>query len=668
MTIDIPELDDKTYDDLFEEAQNRLPAYADQWSDYNPADPGITILELLAYLSDTHMYQLDQVTDEHREKYLKLMGQTPTAPDPAETKLSLSLPDRAHSATVPEGTKLTVVDESDTLTIFETTDEVVLTDASIEKVITIHGEGRTDNTQANTKEGMFYRAFGDRAEPDSALYLGFRGDPFEPNDSLTLAVDFHEEGLPEPAEHGNEDPEFFPSVNVDWEYCVDYEESRYDDAWQPMPMVRDGTYAFYRNGHVSLDKPELWDPDDFDNDEHGVVGQDPGLLWLRCRVDNGGYEIPPQLNAVKLNVVTAEHRSTVENETLSRVDPKSDLASLTEQTYEFENAPVLEAEITVDGERWEEVEDFDASGPIDPHYVLDREAGTVSFGDGINGRMPEPTATVKAPEYVFGGGRDGNVPATANWHFFDREQDVGNGLSLADLSISAEQPGMGGTDAETLEDAFQRTKRDLRRTYRAVTMEDYKTVAESTPGLRFGRATVLVEEREMPSVADNPAEVTVVVVPYAPLSQPRPEPSDGFLDAVQRHIDKHRLITDRVSVEPPDYVDLSFEIDLQTSTWIPESRVTGVIENTIREYINPIHGFEGDGWPFGRPLYSDDLVGLLEDIEFIDHVRYLSIDALGAARVDGDQNVLIDESTLFALDDVQTDVRTITTNTDEGGS
>lgn len=662
MTIDIPELDDKTYDDLFQEASKRLPAYDDNWTDYNPADPGVTILELFAFLADTHMYQLDQVTDEHRQKYLQLMGETQRPPEPASMQLSLSLPDGEKWARLPEGTKLTVIDGSDVDKIFETTEDVDLIDASVEKVVTEHGDGMTDHTQANSKEGMFYRAFGEKAEPMNALYLGFDFDPFEHTDSLSITVDYHEENLPPVASHGDETPRFYPSVSTVWEYCVDYENSRHRDAWRRMRVIRDGTYGFYRNGRVTLAQPEEWGPEEWGRGEYGAIGQPPGPVWIRCRIIEGGYEVAPQFNSVRLNVVDATHRSTVENEELTRKDPKGNLASLTEQTYRFEHAPVLDADIEVDGERYEEVDDFDASGPTDRHYVLNRTDGTVQFGDGINGKMPEPSASVIARQYAFGGGPDGNVPASANWQFLHREKRINEEIRLGDIEITAEHAGTGGTEAESLEEAFQRTKRDLRRPYRAVTQEDYRYLATNTPGLRFGRATVLVEERTDLGTNDEPVEVTVVVVPYAPLNQPRPEPSQGFLDAVQRHIDKHRLLTDRVTVEGPDYIGLSFDIDVQTSVWIPESRAQGAIESALEEYLNPIHGYEGDGWPFGRPLYNEELMRLLEEIPFVDHIRDLSLYARGNARVDGDQNVLIDEASLFAVDEVNTDIRTVTTD------
>lgn len=655
MTIDVPDLDDASFEELFDEATKRLPAYDDDWTDYNPSDPGIVLLELFAYLTDTYTYQLDTVTDEHRRKYLQLIGERPRPPDPATLRVALSLPDGAEPAEVPAGTQLAVIDETDSREVFETTDDVVLMDAAIESVLTDHSEGRTDHTLANEKDGMFYYAFGRRAAAGSALYLGFDGDPFAAKDSLGITVDFHDDDLPSTASHGDEDPQFYPSVSVVWEYCTDYENARSDAAWRRLPVTRDRTYAFYRGGRVTLDRPDGWAPDEWGVDEHGVLDQDPGPIWIRCRVLEGGYEIPPQFDSVTLNVVRARHRLTVEDETLRRTDPNDDLSTLNEQTYRFQHAPVLEAEIAVDGALWEEVADLDNSGPTDPHYVLDRTTGTVRFGDGIDGRMPEPGATVVARRYVHGGGREGNVPASANLHVPNRETQIGTDLTLGDLSVRAASAGTGGADAESLEDAFRRVKRDLRRPYRAVTRDDYDYVATHTPGLRFGRATVLVDEAT--GAAVDAVGVSVVVVPYAPLSQHRPEPSEGFLDAVQRHVDEHRLLADRVTVEPPHYVDLTFDVDLQTSGWVPESRVQGAIESAINGYVNPIHGFEGEGWPFGRALYSGEVAELLAGIEFIDHVRDVSVTARGDARVDGDGNVLIDDSTLFALDRVRTEIQ-----------
>ena len=45
-------LDDRSFEDLFNEARRRIPAYTPEWTDHNDSDPGITLLQLFAYLQE----------------------------------------------------------------------------------------------------------------------------------------------------------------------------------------------------------------------------------------------------------------------------------------------------------------------------------------------------------------------------------------------------------------------------------------------------------------------------------------------------------------------------------------------------------------------------------------------------------------------------------------
>lgn len=77
-------LDDKTYEQLLKEALEQLSASSGEsgnWTDYNAHDPGITFLELFAWLTEMQRFHLNQITDKHKLKYLALLG---TAPKPAE--------------------------------------------------------------------------------------------------------------------------------------------------------------------------------------------------------------------------------------------------------------------------------------------------------------------------------------------------------------------------------------------------------------------------------------------------------------------------------------------------------------------------------------------------------------------------------------------------------
>jgi hypothetical protein len=73
MPLTVPNLDDRTYTDLVAEALAMLPRYAPEWTNYNPSDPGITLIELLAYFTEMLIYRLNRVTRETKIKFLHLL-------------------------------------------------------------------------------------------------------------------------------------------------------------------------------------------------------------------------------------------------------------------------------------------------------------------------------------------------------------------------------------------------------------------------------------------------------------------------------------------------------------------------------------------------------------------------------------------------------------------
>ena len=79
MGLDVPNLDDVTFAQLVEEAKKRIPQYKTEWTDFNLHDPGITLIELFAWLAEAEVFFLDKVTVEHQEKFLKLLNLPPEA-------------------------------------------------------------------------------------------------------------------------------------------------------------------------------------------------------------------------------------------------------------------------------------------------------------------------------------------------------------------------------------------------------------------------------------------------------------------------------------------------------------------------------------------------------------------------------------------------------------
>jgi predicted phage baseplate assembly protein len=78
MPLTIPSLDDRTFDDLVREAMDMIPSHAPDWTDHNASDPGITLLELLAYLTEMLIYRVNQIGDSHLRVFTELLTGTPS--------------------------------------------------------------------------------------------------------------------------------------------------------------------------------------------------------------------------------------------------------------------------------------------------------------------------------------------------------------------------------------------------------------------------------------------------------------------------------------------------------------------------------------------------------------------------------------------------------------
>ncbi|MEH2156544.1 baseplate J/gp47 family protein [Nostoc sp.] len=78
MPIEIPNLDDRTYDDLVQEALSMIPTHAPEWTNHNPSDPGIMLIELFAYITEMLLYRLNRVTNANRQAFLNLIDSDDT--------------------------------------------------------------------------------------------------------------------------------------------------------------------------------------------------------------------------------------------------------------------------------------------------------------------------------------------------------------------------------------------------------------------------------------------------------------------------------------------------------------------------------------------------------------------------------------------------------------
>ncbi len=74
MPVTYPDLSTRNYQDILDEMISSIPRYSEKWTNFNPSDPGITILEILAWIFDAHLYTINQIPDESYINFVRLIA------------------------------------------------------------------------------------------------------------------------------------------------------------------------------------------------------------------------------------------------------------------------------------------------------------------------------------------------------------------------------------------------------------------------------------------------------------------------------------------------------------------------------------------------------------------------------------------------------------------
>src|SRR4029079_9739118 len=99
MPVTIPQIDDRNYQQLLDEALARIPVHNPEWTNFNKSDPGITLIEVFAFLTENLLYVADQVPERNRRKFLTLLGM-PLEPGASARGLITITNDRGPAQTV----------------------------------------------------------------------------------------------------------------------------------------------------------------------------------------------------------------------------------------------------------------------------------------------------------------------------------------------------------------------------------------------------------------------------------------------------------------------------------------------------------------------------------------------------------------------------------------
>lgn len=611
-------LDDQTYASIVMAAQRRLPWLCPRWTDHNSTDPGITIIELMAWYKELQQYQMNQVTDALKLKLLKLAGAVPRPASPARCAVEIGDGAAVHPVRERLHTREGIP--------FELAEPVPAVRPVLSQVRVCGGERQMDVGGMLRERPVTFHPFELGGRP-ARLRLGFSrlGEG-----ALRLWFDVARPAGA--ARNPFEDDRQVPRL-IRWT-C---------EGAAGTQLVRDDTHALSVSGYVTVRPQGDW-----------PAGED-GLYWLTAELEDAGCEESVRLFGVSSGRFEAVQQETWASTRLFRADSRPDWCAQMsdaqardgqlavflrtdsgwEQTdrwrtqtdplgrriyvdtgaaaqdgggnvmllcldprragellFDAKGLPGETFFLRLDGltalseqfsflcntlyrdgqvrpALWRCVDDLYQYGPRDRVFTYDPARETVTFGDGEHGALLQGgPGAVLAAELVVSRGAGGNIPGGRNLAFDD-------GIPLRNTAAG------DGVDREGLDELQVRLLRELDETKKCVCAEDYERLARLTPGLRVAAAKAIPAcDADEPTGVSRAPTVTVVVVPDGAGGQPMPD--RRFLEAVQRQMDAWRPIGTEVKVIPPVYVGIDVAVSLRGGDELVEQ----AIERALLDYLS----------------------------------------------------------------------------------
>lgn len=650
MALPEPILDDLRFQpDLVDEARRRIIRYCPEWTDYNLSDPGITLIELFAWMTELITYRLNRVPEKNYIKFLELIGIQLQPASSARTELTFTLsaalplgPEDSTVAVVPQGTEVCTVGTDEQPEVIFTVDEkLTIIPPNLTQL------RRDDDFHKNylPRLGLevFFAFNQPRPKVGDTFYLGFEETENLSGHLLRLTFDC------EPVQAvgvRREDPPWI------WECSIGGGE------WMEIPLNKrvgeKDTTGGLNNPHGSF---VLYLPLSFQPDQ--VRGRT--AYWLRCRFEprrpeQGVYSESPRIMNVmahSLGATTrATHAQSVWNEEIGLSNGESG------QIFRLQHAPVLslrpgetvEVEEKWHGETvfvpWQPVHDFSQSTLYDRHFSLDMANGEIRFGPAVRqrdgsvrqyGRVPEAGRRIRFSQYRYGGGVIGNVPA-------GKLQVLRSAIPYIDR-VTNFIPAAGGRDQESLAEAKMRTPQELRAQQRAVTIEDFVNLGKAA-SRTVARVQCIVPgngvKRSNGHAIAKPGTIELLVVPAVmdrllagDLSKLELDPA--LLQTVSAHLDQYRLLTTNVVVREPKYIGVQVQAQIVISEYGSPETIKARVLECLRAFISPLSlgtlsnelaqftGADWEGWPFGRNLYIAELYSLIQQIPGVKHVLEVNL-------------------------------------------
>ncbi|MCC8151028.1 MAG: baseplate J/gp47 family protein [Lachnospiraceae bacterium] len=692
------DLDDRTYHEIESDAVFQIPREYPEWTNYNPADPGVTLVQLLSWLTEVQQYHLSQVDSCKRRKFLKLLGAGIRYARPAEGAVSASpgLELAGQEIALPVGSRFYAEDMA-----FETVEPVLVYPIRLIGAY-ISWEDRWNhyyNIDNEMEKQIRLYPFGEEPRVGDQCYF-LLDRPLSsryPTDmyfEISTGCDLERNPVSE---------DFISLAALEWEYQT-------ADGWEPMEPVYDETHELLFSGRIRFFPEKEMEAD-----------RELGVYRIRVTLRYNDYDVAPLIRSVRVNEIPVRQQYTCcdyEDHT-ARVLPdgktccidiclylanagKAELYLKTEEgwlPWETEEVRSLQGgavriffrkpewewreevcRLMVCEEEWAErrvlgngnafanqeyrlympdllydefeimvrdgkagvyqsyrkTEDFDTCTPESLVYILDPEAQTIRFGDCERGQAPD--GEIRLIRLRTSLGSMGNIKA----------DKIKTCDTLPQLIVKQYRPTMGGRDNEALSRCFERVRRELDEINRGVTYADYETLARKAPGLLIVDSRVIAPD-EWDEGGEN--RITIVVQPLS-LKKRSADLSRRYRENLMRVLNRRKMLGTSVRLLAPVYIGISVYAEIAILPQFKDAEEQ--IETAVRSFI------DDRTWKIGSPVLSSVIYGIIDTLPCVRQVRTLTLDGRGKGcrRLPGG-DVSIPPNGLAWLENLDYSIRTV---------
>lgn len=650
MPLQIPKIDDRKYQDLVDEALSRIPVHNPEWTNFNQSDPGVTLIELFAFMTESLLYRANLIPERNRLKFLQLLG-IPLNPATSARGIVTFTNERGLDKTIPLGSGMEV-----------SAGQIPFRTERGLDVLPIEGKVYFKRKIQDQEQSI--------VDYYSQLYASFQGETLDSNVDLMLYETAVLDGKDEKGISLAEDT----IDNSIWIALLARENENVSETRKEIAnkILSLGIVPALENAEINLragvqeannetsswlsyqipslnDERKLSDDPDERNPEYksletianANVLTEPGTIEITLPSENdlflwenleplelGADDFPPTLEDTKLNerLITwlritgkatavdvrflwiginsamISQRTKVTNELLPNGNGEPD------QTARLARTPIVPKSVKMfvtSGnvtEEWLETDDLLSAGSEVSAPDLRQPPGAKKS----NQNNPKVfSINAESGEIRFGDGLHGQRPPldariTVSYDFGAGiagnvgAETIKTAPNLpAGIKISNPIRTWGGADSENVLDGEKQISRFLQHRERLVTTSDFEKIVMRTPGVLLGRVEIIPTfnpELSPNEPGDAPGAVTIMVIPRFDAKQPdAPLPDRLFLDTICRYVDERRLITTEVFLRPPIYKPIWISVGINITAEKSVSEVREAVKSDLQKFLAPLN-------------------------------------------------------------------------------